>query len=427
MTNPPEETSLVPVKNYTEEDKRKALQQAVYYQQPFYGSFLQELTIKYESQLPAIAGITYNLKRSQYEIYINPGMFLALTQEERVAVLHHEVLHFTNKHLFRLPFLESSVSNEEKKLYNIGGDMAINQFIQGLPKGCVDVKNWKLDDGSLFPTFKSMEDYYELIKNESKKQQQSEDKKKEGKGPGTKGNVNEHLAGYKEFDQHMWDSLDEETKKQMLDEAKKILKRTVDKSSFSHSNIPDSIKDLLQEIEMLAAGINYKQILKNTIKRTVSCSDRENTWTRASRRYGAFSPGSRSANLPQLSFYADTSGSISVKELNLFLGVMCEFLKAGSRTCWLGLWHTTLYYKKKYKLHAEIDKSAVQSGGTTVSSALEDVRLTRPNLSIIFTDGYFEHSDVKFTGELVWIISDGGNVDHPMKHVGKTIKIENLR
>lgn len=413
----------------SEDEYKKMIQSAIYYladSQPFYGGLLQELTIKRDLQIPT-AGITYNTKHQQYEVYINPYFFKSLTNAERIAVFHHEVLHFTNKHLFRLPFLDNQISNEEKRIYNIAGDMAINQFISDLPKGCVDVKEWKLDDGSPFPTFQSMENYHELIKKEHEKQQKKNDGAKKGKGEPSKGNVPEKMGSFQDFDQHFWDNLDEETKKQMLDEARKILKRTVEKTQYSHSNVPDSIKDLLQEIDTLITSINYKQILKNTIRKTVCNTDRESTWKRPNKRYGVYSPGSKLGALPNLSIYCDSSGSISHTEFNEFLNILSNFLRAGTRNCFLGLWHTSLYYKKRYKLHSELDKSVIESGGTDVNSTMEDIKKTKPNLAIIFTDLYFDYPDVQTDTEILWIVSKGGNKDHKFPKTQKVIYLDNLK
>lgn len=409
--------------------KKSALQSSLFnltQKESFYGSLIQEINIKYVSIIPT-AAITYNVKNKQYEVYLNADFFLNMTNANRVAVLQHEILHFTNKHLFRLPFMKKDTSQQDRKLFNIGGDMAINQFIQDLPPGGVDVKDWKLDNGEPFPTFRSMEEYVELIKKESKEQKGKEEDKAQGKGEGTKGNVNEKLDQFKEFDQHMWDSLDEDTKNQMLAEAQKIIKRTMEKTSTDHSSLPDSIKDLLQEIDTLTNSINYKNILKNIIKRTVSFSDREDTWHKPNRKFGTYSQGSKVGCVPFLNFYVDTSGSISIVELNQFLKIMSGFLKAGSRSCNLALWHTNMYYKKKYKMGSELDKEVVESGGTDITQAIEDVKKTKPALGIILTDGYFEAVNFKPNTEILWIISVGGNANHPMKHVGKTILLEGLK
>ena len=420
---------VLPKESLSEDYKKKMLSNATYHltkQEQFYGNLLQELTIKYNEIVPT-AAITYNVKSSQYEIYVNPYFFHSLKPEGRVAVFQHEILHFTNKHLFRMPFMKDTTSQDDRRLYNIAGDMAINQYIQNLPEGCVDVKTWKTDDGALFPTLKTMEQYYDLIKKEKEEQDKKNKDKEDGKGEGSSGNVPEKLGNYKEFDQHDWDSLDEETKKKMLDEAKKLIKRSIEKTSNSYTKIPDSIKDLLVEIDSLSAGLNYKTILRSIIKKTVSCVDRENTWKKPNKRYGVVSPGSKVGCLPALSCYLDTSGSICLKELNMFLNIVSGFLKVGTRQCQLGLWHTELYYKKKYKLNTELNKEDLQSGGTDVGPALEDIKKTNPNLAIIFTDGFYEAHTIKLNSEILWIISENGSQDHPMKHVGKTIRIQDLK
>lgn len=438
---------------FSEEEKKLALQATIYRlteQEPFYGNLLQQLTVKYTEQVPT-AGITFNEKTVQYEMYINPKYFIKrLNNELKISVFQHEVLHFTNKHLFRLPFLSKSVSNNEKSLFNLAGDMAINQFLSHTAKGCklcekldikspeewesthpteedkdvcpgkwVDVKDWKLDDGSLFPTFQSMEIYHDLIKKESEKQKGNKK---------TKGNVNEMLEKFpNSFDEHNWDDLDEETKKKMIEEAQKVIKRTIEKTSHTHTVVPNEVKDMLQELEIMSSSLNYKQILKNAIRRTVSTADRESTWRKPNKRYGIYSPGSKTGEFPSLYFSFDTSGSMSYKEINECLHIMENFLKVGVRTCMLSLWHTNMYYKKPYRLKDRFKEDQLQAGGTDIREALEDIKKSNPNLSLIFTDGYFDAVNIKLPGEVIFIITKGGNTNHPMKHVGKTIELDKLR
>lgn len=395
----------------SEIDKKNALESSLYYftnAQPFVGGMLQELTMKYSSQVPT-AGITFDKKSSEFLVYLNPNFFCGLSVKERVAVLHHEILHFTNKHLFRLPFLD--VKDDQKRIYNIAGDMSINQYIPDLPFGCVDVKDWKCKvNGKVepFPILRSMEEYYELIKNNPDENKDQMDK-------------------YKQFDVHDWEGMDEETKQKMLDEAKKLIKRTIEKTSYDHSRVPEGIRDLLQELEVLAAGLNYKQILKNAIKRTVSSVERASTWKRPNRRYGVMSPGSITGNLPHLYFANDSSGSISVSEQNMYLRIMDEFLAVGSRKCTLAFWHTNMYYKKPYKKGQEIKEDVLESGGTDVGCVLRDIKESKPDLALILTDGYYDKADIEINSEVIFIISKGGNKDHPMKHVGKTILLDSLK
>lgn len=51
-----------------------------------------------------------------------------LTQEEKIAVLEHEILHILNKHLLR-------TENRNHYVWNLANDLVINQYIKGLPYG----------------------------------------------------------------------------------------------------------------------------------------------------------------------------------------------------------------------------------------------------------------------------------------------------
>lgn len=392
--------------------KKRCLESAIHYLmdlQPFYGTMLQCMNISYSTLIPT-ACIYYNDKEDFYEILLNDHFFCGLELEQRIAVLHHEILHFTNKHLFRLPFINAK--EEDRQMYNVAGDMAINQFIQDLPKGCIDVKEWKDDKGNPFPLFRGMEEYYDLIKNNPKQYQ-----KKRGEGKGDT------------LDDHgMWEKLSEADKKKMLDEAKKLIQRTVEKTVFGGSLVPDSVKDLLQEIDTLAKGINYKQILRNAIKRTVSVAERESTWKKPSKRFNNYAPGSRLGSLPLLSVFIDTSGSISHTEMNDFLGVMNSFLKAGSRRCKLSLWHTDVYHSKNYKLNQKIKKDEIQSGGTDIRCVMDNIVKNNPNLAVVLTDMYFDMPKKLPKGtEIIFIVSKGGNKSLPVPKGYKVIYLDNLK
>lgn len=422
----------------SESDKRRALEQAFLYlsqKQPFYGGLLQELTIKYSSQVPT-AGVMFDEKNESFNIIVNPDYFVNhLDIDLKVNVLHHEILHFTNKHMFRVPWFKGT--NEEKTVMNIAGDAAINQYLYKTAKGCptcphktmeeyeaskcpgkwIDIKDFKMDDGTPFPAHKDIETYYELLQSE--KQKQKGNKK-------TKGNVNEQLDKYVPQDSHEWEKLDEATKEKMINEARKILKRSIEKTQFNHSIVPDSIKDFLTELEVLSVSLDYKRILQDSIKRTVSSSDRENTWTRPNRRYGNIAPGSKLGALPQLTIYQDHSGSISVTEQNIGFRIIDKFLEVGSRKCNLGFWHTELYYKKPYKKGFIITEQ-LESGGTDIECVMKDILDSKPDLALVLTDGYYDKSISEPKTEVIFIISEGGNKDHPMKHIGKTIMLENLK
>lgn len=388
------------------EDNKLALQSALFSltdKQPFYGGLLQELTMKYSGLVPT-AGLTYNKTKEQFEVHINPEFFSNIGQKEKIALLHHEILHFTNQHVFRFPMLNAS--QEDRALYNVAGDMAINQYLEYLPEGAVNVKDFKKDDGSDFPLYRAMEEYYELIKSSKQSKQQAKQ--------------------FVPYDEHNWDDLTEEQKQKMYEEAKKVIERTIEKTNFSHSSLPDGIPDLLRELQAICQSLNYKEILRKTIKKTVCFTDRATTWKRPNRRYNELAPGTKIGNLPKCFMYADTSGSISHTELNEFLGIISNFLRVGTKECKLGLWHTNLYSQKRYKLNDDIKQAEIESGGTDVRCVLENIKRHRPDLAIILTDLYFDMPTEMPDTEIIWIVSKGGNKNHNFPKEQKVIYLENL-
>lgn len=401
----------------------KNLQQSLYYftnDNPFIGGILQEMNFKPIYDLPS-AALCYDKKRQSFEIMINPEFFNSMSLEHRTGVLHHEVLHFTNTHVFR--FGMENMADEDKKRQNIACDMAINQYIKSLPDGCIDVKFFKTDDGKDFPKYATAEVYLQLLKDNPEAMKNAIQAMKDAgiqikEGPGGNGVL----------DEHMWDALSEEEKKQMAEEMKKIVKRTMEKTSYDKSALPDSIKDLIEEIDTFLRKMNYKQILQQAIKKSVSFTDRTSTWKRPNKRYGVVAQGTTLGKLPQLNIYIDTSGSISVKEMNEFLTILNGFLKAGTRKCQLGLWHTSLYKKRLYKMNGKLKQDEIESGGTDMTDVCEDINKSAPDLSIILTDGYYS-TEVQPKNDTIIIISESGGMDHPLKRNKKvkTLGMSGLR
>lgn len=392
------------------EAKKNMLYAAIYYlttQEIFYGSLLQELSIAYSESLDTLC-LSYNIEKATFQILINPHYFASLTNEERVAVFHHETLHFTNQHVFRF-----QGKDEDRFIYNIAGDMAINQFIKAnLPTGAVNVNDWKYFDGSPFEKWQSMEYYADAIKSERNEE-----------------HVKKMLGEYEPMDEHCWNGeMSDKEKADMIEATKNVITRTLEKNTLAHSHVPYGVRELLDTLDVVSKQLNCKNILKRVVKKTVCVADREPTWKRPNKRYGVCAPGTRVGAMPNLSMYVDTSGSISVTEANEFLSLIGDFLKVGVRKCTLCLWHTDIYYKETYKLHSTVLKEQFETGhGTNVECVLQHIKKTKPNLSIVFTDGGFDESSILPTSETLWIISEAGNENHPMAHVGKTIRLEHLK
>lgn len=411
----------------------------------FLCGLIQELQIIIENNPGPGAYIGYDKQRRKFIMGFNTSSLDKWTNIQRVDVLKHEIMHFINKHLFRFSNLDNG-NDEDKKLYNIAADMSINQYLPNIPYGCndckdkdfkykcenkkcpgktINIKDWKNKKGKPLDKLKTFEYYYEEIKESLK-----EEHKKEDPNSGKKlGPNDEIMKNFKSHDEHIWDSLSDEEKQQMLSEAKNLIKRTMEKTSFSHDMIPGSINDFMDEIDSELNKIGAKDILRRAIKKTVSMSDRESTWKRPNKRFGNVAPGSTIGKIPNINSYVDTSGSISTKELNDMLSILDEFMKVGNKKLNLGLWHTELYSFNKRRLLEKFDGKLVQSGGTDVGPVIEHIAKIRGDLNIILTDGYFSRTvDLKLPKdcEIIWVITKDGNDSHPYLDIGKTIKMKDL-
>jgi hypothetical protein len=287
-----------PIK-YSEYDKTRALESTIYYiyhklGDGFSMGLLQEVNIRYDDRIPT-ACIYYNPKKEEFNVALGTQFFMSLSTEQRAAILLHEVFHFSHGHLFRGALGEAQgkkpeeIDMEDTRVANIAADIAINQYIRNLPEGCMFPEMFKWKDPasgkvSTLPLYKTYEDYYALIQENRVKQPKngSGQESKDGKDgndpcPGKDGNnpkgsssggpepyrvENEEKIGkLTSIDSHEWDSLSEEDKKKLLEEGKKVLKRTIEKSSESHTRIPDAVKDLLEVLDTAIKNLDYKGIL----------------------------------------------------------------------------------------------------------------------------------------------------------------------
>ena len=445
------------------QEKTTALATAIYEcsrSEPFLGSVLQCLNIMYSHMIPT-AGIMFNTEAKRWDMYINPKFFChkldnvidktgkKIGAKARKAVLFHELSHITNKHPMRVPFLK--ISPRKRMLMNVAADMAINQYIKNLPSGCnscppvearqpcknkdcpgraIMVEDFYDEDAKGQKVYweknKTMEYYYEKLLT---KLDEPDDNDEDGEG-NQSSSSGEGIP--KTLDEHMWDGSGDE--KDMLEATEDLVKRAMIKQRCSYDELPASVKELLDHIETRKVELNYKAEILSAIKKSASGHERKQSWTRKSRRFGNKAPGSKVGDLPKLTFYLDTSGSISIEELNEFLEVADNFLRAGSRKCRINMFHTENYFSAEYKLGQRVGTGGIQnevkSGGTCLRSSLEDVFKRKPDLAVFVTDGIY--GDVRVEEwmksndkwpQCLFIISRGGSENHPLKRLGKTIKI----
>ena len=104
----------------TREDTLGKASKELMWKEPFYGFFLIALNKVWEKRIPTAGVSKQNIN---YQLAINEEFWTNLSENHRVGILKHELLHIAYFHLsmyFNFP---------DKKLANIAMDMEINQYI----------------------------------------------------------------------------------------------------------------------------------------------------------------------------------------------------------------------------------------------------------------------------------------------------------
>lgn len=392
--------------------------------QPFIGNVIQLLQVYPSYQIPTM-GIAFNKGKQTFELLVNPLFLYSLKDTHRVGVLIHEIYHKTFGHVFRMyehkftEVKESSVENnseeiqkqinklmKEKMTLNIAMDLVVNQYID--PELLPNSDDDKKKDGN------------------NGNGGDGKGEKKSGKGEKCDG----QCSGQGYSSEHFWQT-NGATEKELMEATEDLVKRSYTKMTNGYDKLPQQIKDMLNYIDNKIKKINYRGILLSAMKKSLPANNPESTWARKNKRYGYLAPGRKVGEQPKLHIFIDTSGSISVEEVNEFLGIVGEFLQVGAPKCKLSFFNTTTYLTKTFKKGDKLLPGDIQSGGTDLGHSLKMIADTNPNLSIILTDGYYSHVEVKeFVGQrqfpkTIFLISSGGTVDHPFKKYTwqKTIKI----
>ena len=347
---------------------------------PFYAHFIQNCEREFSDQTPTL-GVYITDK---VHLVINEKWFLEQSPLERIALLEHEILHLVMTHLTRF-------KPKHHEIWNIGCDMAINQYIPNLPKCGVTHTAFKL------PGEKEAEFYYkELIKKAKKVKVMMP-----GSGGGEgKEEESMQVPGAKEIDDHkIWDKSN----------ANKDLSKAVVKSSIQNSiksikdigNLPGGIQQELNKL-LKENLVNWKRELNRFINRATIVK-MSLTRKRPNRRYALYE-GNKNIYKLKVLVGLDTSGSIDNETLSMFFGQIERIRSMGldihiaECDCKLG---NTYKYKKP-------PKSVSGRGGTCFKPVFAFAKKNKPDVVIYLTDGYADKNWKNKTPTL-WVITPGGD------------------
>lgn len=281
-------------------------------EEPFYGLFLVGLNKVYIKSIPT-AGVSKH--GIGVQLAINPDFFLELSNEHRIGLVKHELLHISFGHLVMRDMYQ------DKKLFNIAADIEINQYISHnyLPEGGLTLQSFPELE---LPEKAGTKKYYDLL------QQAKED----GTSP-TLDSLMSQMDGNTPYCHTTWDELDELSdadKKLIQKQIEHQLKETAEQTEKRRGNIPGELADLISRLRYIEPPkFDWKGYLRRFVGNS-SISYTKKLRRKYNKRYIS-NPGLKIKFKNHILVGVDTSGSVSNKELVEFMNELTHMHKTGHK------------------------------------------------------------------------------------------------
>lgn len=313
------------------------------------------------------------------KLYINPGNFLKLSDDEQVFLLAHETLHVAYLHMHRL-------DDRDPELFNIAADYVINLELQDqgfslIKGGLIDPKYAGL----------STEEVYDLLLKEHQQAPRSNP-------------IGSDIMYGKHSPQDTESSIQEIQGKIM--QAAMIAEQANEAGS-----IPASIKRYLEKI--LKPKVNWKVVLRRFFN---DLDIQETSWRRPKKKYlPMYLPTKYSNQLSSISIAIDTSGSITKQQFNQFISEVASifrFLKPKELEV-IQFDYGIKSIDKVKNLDNLKTINFTGGGGTDVKEVIERF-IDKPSKAlVIITDGYLSTDLPRPNHPVIWVVFDNPNFVAP--------------
>ena len=375
--------------------------------EPYYGFFLIMLNKLWDSKRVPTAGVSKN--GINYQLAINPEFWESLSDNHRLGLLKHELLHIAFGHL--TTFFKFS----DKKLANVAMDMEINQYISKelLPEGGIEIENYaelNLDEKA------GCRYYYDKLK-------QLQDEKNKN---GTCGNepmdqLLDDIESGNIPDHSTWEEFEDlsEAEQKLIDrQLQKVLSDAKEQTIKKRGTVPGEIEGVIIIEEVVKPKFNWRGYIRrftgvSTKVFTKKIRRKEN------RRFEA-NPGLKVKMRQHMLLAIDTSGSVSDNELKEFMSEIYHIYKCGVDITVVQC-DTMIRSVEPYK--GKFEMSVQGRGGTEFDPVLEyfNANLGKYTSLVYFTDGECGYS-VKPRGNTLWVLSEQSYMNESLP--GKVIKLE---
>jgi len=421
--------------------------------EPFYGLYLMMLNKEWADDIStACVGKT----GTNYRISINPGFWEGLSEDHRMGIAKHELLHIAFFHLF----LQDMFPDNEVRA--LAMDMEINQYIDQnhLPSALITKEQFEEKYGKVIADlneklaaktisqeqykremykipFKGIyiQDFPELKLDPKKGTKYYYDKLLEahrsGKAPGLSDLINAMKAGNEmspdgcvRLDDHGgWKEFKEMTdaeRKLLQTQANYQLKEVAQEMMKGRGTIPGEIEDYIKGLFVVTPP---KFDWKGYVRRFVGGSTK--TFTKKTRRKSSKrfeeNPGLKVKQRRRLLAVVDTSGSVSDEELHEFFNEIYHISKTGTEVtlleCDAGITYVGPFRKtERIAVHGR--------GGTSFDPPVDyfNANLRKFTCMVYLTDGEAPAPANKPKGSVLWVLSSKSKKTNHLP--GQTIKLD---
>lgn len=359
---------------------------------------------------------------ANFRLYINPEFMATLTVDELAGVLAHEAGHLMRGHSIR--FEEQGHPAGDHSLYNIAGDMCINQDLEdaGVPMPS-DVM---LPEVFGLPRGLYTEEYFDLLKQKQDElsgqhsdggQGDGSDETGEGSGDGPlspHGDCGSCAGG----NPREWENGPETADAGAISEAngdliRRETARAIRETSRGRGNVPAGMDRWAEEL--LTPKVDWRRWFAGQISAATQyvAGKVDYTYRRPNRRgliNGVVFP-SMHKPVPRVAAVVDTSGSMSDDDLAEALSEIAGMLKAAGTP---GQRITVLSCDADAGVAQQVASAQrinLSGGGGTDMRVGVDAALKlhpKPDVIVVLTDGYTPWPDEPVAAKVIAAITSGG-------------------
>jgi len=375
--------------------------------EPYYGFFLIMLNKLWDNKRVPTAGVSKN--GINYQLTINSEFWESLSENHRLGLLKHELLHIAFGHL--TTFFKFT----DKRLANVAMDMEINQYIdkEYLPEGGIDIDNYtdiELDRkaGARY--------YYDKLK------QLQDEKDKNGTcGDSDMDQLLEDIQNGNTPDHSTWEDFEDltEAEKKLIEkQLQKVLSDAKEQTIKKRGTVPGEIEGVIVVEEIVPPKFDWRGFIRRFTG--VSTKVFTKKIRRKENRRFSDNPGLKVKMRQHMLLAIDTSGSVSDDELREFMSEIYHIYKCGVDITVVQC-DTSIRSIEPYT--GKFEMKAYGRGGTEFDPVLEyfNENLRKYTSLVYFTDGEC-YTSVRPKGNVLWVLSERSYMNDDLP--GKVIKLE---